>query len=150
MSPIAPPNDHRHPDIHAVDLAPDYRYRRLTRDVTIRYGDGEFEYITVPRGFVWDGASVPWLFRRVVTQHGGRHQAAALLHDYLYSTGLYPREVADELFRRAMAYNGTSAAIVWPVYIGVRLGGWVAWRAHRRREAEADARRQQIQEPPHE
>lgn len=78
--------------------------------------------IKVPIGFITDLESCPrwpgiyWLVGDIV-------QEAAALHDYVYSTALFPRSVCDQLLQEAAEATGTStwkAAILWA---GVRVGG---------------------------
>ena len=78
--------------------------------------------VTVPAGFVTDFASVPrlplafWLFGAVA-------QEAASLHDFLYSTGLVSRKLADEVFAEASKACGVAAWRRGPMWLGVRLFG---------------------------
>ena len=80
----------------------------------------------VPEGFITDLASVPrlpvvyWLF-------GGKSQRSAVLHDYLYQTGLVGRKIADEIFLEAMKSRGVSAWTRYGMYWGVRLFGWACY-----------------------
>lgn len=76
----------------------------------------------VPVGFVTDLASVPRL-PIVYWLCGGRANKPAVLHDFLYSTGLVPRAHADAIFREAMAVVGVSRIIRNLMWLGVRLGG---------------------------
>lgn len=82
----------------------------------------------IPAGFETDFASIP--SRRML----GNVQLWALLHDHLYWANGMTRAQADRIMRRAMAGFGVSWWIRWIVWAAVRLGGWVAWRAHRRRD----------------
>jgi hypothetical protein len=78
--------------------------------------------IIVPIGFVTDFASVPrlplayWLF-------GGLADEAAVVHDFLYSTGLCSRKQADEVFAEASRACGVSAFQRGAMWLGVRLFG---------------------------
>jgi hypothetical protein len=78
--------------------------------------------ITVPAGFVTDFASVPrvpvafWLT-------GDTAHDAAVVHDYLYSTGELPREKADAVLLEAMAVTGIPAWRRYPMYWAVRAFG---------------------------
>lgn len=78
--------------------------------------------ITVPAGYQTDLASVPRL-PLVYWLCGGRANKPAVVHDYLYSTGLVPRPVADAVFREAMAVVGVPTAYRWLMWAGVRVGG---------------------------
>ncbi|MEX5744637.1 DUF1353 domain-containing protein [Massilia sp. X63] len=78
--------------------------------------------IIVRKGFVTDFASIPriplayWLF-------AGVGQAAAVVHDSLYTDGIVPREVADSIFLEAMEACGVSAWRRWPMFWAVRAFG---------------------------
>lgn len=84
--------------------------------------------IIVPKDFLTDFASVP----RIVGAYllfGGKGQRAAIVHDWMYSNpGLFDRKLADDLFLEALFASGYSAAVAYPMYLGVRVGGWVAWK----------------------
>lgn len=86
--------------------------------------------IIVPPGFVTDFASVPrvpvafWLF-------GDTAHAAAVVHDWLYTTGIFPKETADSVFLEAMLASGMSRWRAYPMYLGVKFGGDTAWKEHR-------------------
>ncbi len=96
--------------------------------------------ITVPAEFVTDLASVPRL-PLVYLAAGGRANGPAVVHDWLYQHPLWEdRKLADQVFLEAMACHqpelGHVAEPLWTrrlMYRGVRLGGWIAWRRHRRR-----------------
>lgn len=82
--------------------------------------------IVVPAGFITDFASVPRLpFAYMLT--GGKANAAAVVHDWLYSTQTVDRATADAVFREAIGAAGHSGFTAWLMWLGVRLGGWVAW-----------------------
>lgn len=60
--------------------------------------------ITVPVGFVSDGASIPWLFRLVFSSTG-KYFGAAIIHDYLlekHRSYFY----ANEKFERELMLRG--------------------------------------------
>ena len=86
--------------------------------------------ITVPRGTVSDGASIPQLAMSIM---GDRfdYLKEAVVHDFLYSPGNtdFSRSEADYILRELM-YN-----VGWPIwkanafYFAVRVGGWKAYKA---------------------
>lgn len=86
--------------------------------------------IIVPAGFVTDFASVPrvpiafWLV-------GDTAHAAAVVHDWLYTTGIFPKETADGVLYEAMRVSGMPAWRCRLIYWGVKFGGWHAWETHR-------------------
>lgn len=70
----------------------------------------EFRYIsskgtiTVPEGFITDGASIPQIFWSILAPFGD-YFAAAVIHDYLYSlenTTKFTRHDADLILKEAM------------------------------------------------
>lgn len=67
--------------------ARDPRPFRLHRPVTYQDAIARF---TIPAGFASDLASIPAI-GRLVTRTWGRHTPAALVHDYLYETGIVDR-----------------------------------------------------------
>ncbi|WP_018875283.1 DUF1353 domain-containing protein [Thioalkalivibrio sp. ALJ8] len=91
-------------------------------------------------GFEFDWDSVP----RIPGLHAslkGRAEKAACYHDWLYryQERMYARHVqpvtrrqADLAFLDAMVAEGVARRHRWPIYLGVRMGGWISWRKHRR------------------
>jgi hypothetical protein len=85
----------------------------LTGTVMVQL-DGPFQYVlretgeryelTVPVGFVCDGASIPGIAWSLVGHPFGPVLPAAVLHDYLYSelNQTYDRRQADRLFRNVL------------------------------------------------
>jgi hypothetical protein len=107
-----------------VELHPDGRSATLLEPIT--WGD-----ITVPAGFVTDFASVPRALWILIPPQG-RHSFAAVVHDWLYQSQQLTRREADRLFRLSLRATGSGNCKAWAMYLGVRLGGWVAWRHHAR------------------
>ena len=83
--------------------------------------------IEVPAGFVTDFASVPRL-PFLFTLLGGKAHEAAVVHDYLYEKQKYRRITSDRIFREAAKVCGCTKWECTFLYLGVRLGGWFAWR----------------------
>lgn len=87
--------------------------------------------IIVPPHFVTDHASVPWVFRWIVSQSGA-HSAGSVLHDWLYTVAAPPADPEtfrkerfrdDRIFREALRTCGVSAATRSVLYRGARLFG---------------------------
>ncbi|PAF48763.1 hypothetical protein BKH41_05740 [Helicobacter sp. 12S02232-10] len=81
------------------------------------------EVIKVPAGFESDFASVPFLFRVLVSPIG-RHSKPAVLHDYLcelYHKGLVNRDYCDKVFNEAMKVKKVSPYHRIVLYAGVRV-----------------------------
>ncbi len=86
--------------------------------------------LTVPIGFFTDFASVPRI-GIIYAMLGDTAHEPAVIHDWLYYSALVPREIADKVLLEAMGVIGLPSWRRWPIYWGVRLGGWYAWNDHR-------------------
>lgn len=86
--------------------------------------------ITVPAGFVTDFASIPFFVFLLSPMNGmvSDYGRSAVIHDYLYVTGLVGRERADDTFYSAMLCED----VLWPtrvvMWAAVRCFGWWAYR----------------------
>lgn len=100
----------------------------FTYDVGELGGD---DSITVPKCFRTDFASVPRVFWRVFPPWG-KYGKAAVLHDYLYAVQDRPRAECDKIFLEAMEVLAVSWISRHTIYHAVRLGGWLAWRGHKK------------------
>jgi len=105
----------------------------------------------VPKGFYFDGASVPRLLWPLI-RPVGILLISGLLHDYGYKFGhlivLEPvgtsgvlkrkevpmeRQELDDLFEAIGGEVNGVGVVNLLAWAGVRLGGWLPWRKHRRR-----------------
>lgn len=100
----------------------------------LTYTSRDGESITIPIGTTSDGASTPRIFWRALPPFGP-YWRPAILHDYLYQSGRFVRSKCDALLREAMLSCGVSGFTAWVIYTGVRMGGWVAYNAYRKKEA---------------
>lgn len=85
--------------------------------------------IRVPTGFKTDFASVPRI-PFIFSFFGDRAHHEAVIHDYLYRIDSVPvasRKDADRVFLEAMTVRGKPKRIRWPMYLGVRMGGFNAY-----------------------
>lgn len=116
----------------------------LTKD--FRYSIDGTKYV-IPAGFVFDGASVPKFFRSWLSPMGVL-LIGGLVHDYGYkyqtllklskktTVGEKDQKWMDETFRDInIAVNGFKT-INYLAYYALRLGGFVAWRGHRKVDAQ--------------
>ena len=103
------------------------------------------EAYIIPKGFIFDGASVPkflasWLSPVGVLLVGG------LVHDYLYkytvllkkggkTTEPMNQKQADKLFRDINIEQNGFHLLNYLAYWSLRVAGFVAWNGHRKREA---------------
>lgn len=86
--------------------------------------------IRVPVGFQTDFASIPRV-PLIYDALGDTAHEAATIHDFLYFSAICVRKMADDVLLEAMGVLGMPWWRRWPIYAGVRAGGWAAWNAHR-------------------
>lgn len=91
------------------------RYKKIdARNIelieSLKYQIGQL-IITVPKGFISDGASTPRILWAFFPPWSDEYAVAAVVHDYLYSThnrtGLN-KELSDKIFDYIMQENGVS------------------------------------------
>ena len=95
---------------------------------SLGYSSDLIGQVTVPAGFVTDLASVPRLPVAFFLA-GGLAHAAAVVHDWLYTTHQTDRATADAVFREAAQACGVSPWRAWVMWLGVRAGGASSWAA---------------------
>lgn len=99
--------------------------------------DGFLTSIVAPPEFITDFASIPRLVWPIVGPPWGEYGKPAVIHDYLYYSGQYPKEDADEIF---LVLMGICKVKNWKkrvMYLAVYYGGGGAWNRHRERERKA-------------
>lgn len=74
----------------------------------------------IPAGYKTDFATVPQFLWSVLPPIG-RHNLAALLHDWLYDNKFGTRKRADDLFLQRMKEDGVPIVSRYAMYWGVRL-----------------------------
>ena len=90
----------------------------------------------VPKGFVFDGFSIPFV-RRFLSE-GGWNIAEAALHDWQYLTGT-PRKIADKSLALNMKRSGEHENAIVIVGVGITWIGWVSYaRYTKRRDRDPD------------
>ena len=97
----------------------------------------------IPKGFVFDGASVPKYFRSYLSPMGVL-LIGGLVHDYGYkyevlllegkkkATPKHNQKWMDKTFRDINIDQNGFKIINYIAYYALRLGGWLAWRKHRK------------------
>jgi len=96
--------------------------------------------ITVPKGFITDGASIPkslqWIYEPF-----GEYIKGAVIHDYLYSkyndTGIN-RSLADKIFDFIMKETGVNAKTRRKFYVAVKYFGKIFWQDKLKNEGYID------------
>lgn len=92
--------------------------------------------IIVPAGFTTDLASVPRLLRGMPHfDVNGRARRPAVLHDFLYFTGMGGKRQADFAFYDALRFEGVSQWNAWLFWKAVDWFGFIAWRGHRKHDS---------------
>ena len=109
--------------------------------------DGE-EYV-IPAGFQFDGASIP-KFLRTFFSPVGVLLIGGLVHDYAYkyktllkknkkdTMGELTQKRADEIFRDINVIVNGFYTMNRLAYWSLRIGGFVAWNGHRKRNAKIE------------
>lgn len=83
--------------------------------------------ITVPKGFITDGASIPQVFWSVLSPFDN-YFGAAVIHDYLYTYNIgFNREQADLIFKEAMFNLGVPWYTREVIFRAVRIFGTTSY-----------------------
>jgi hypothetical protein len=91
--------------------------------------------ITVTKGFVFDGASIPKFFWRVIGHpFSSKYIRSALIHDILYMTEAMDRKVADKTFKEMLKHDRVESWKIPLMYNAVRVGGGSVWKNHKQKE----------------
>ena len=110
-----------------------------------KYNVNGQEYV-IPEGFQFDGASIP-KFLRTFFSPVGVLLIGGLVHDYAYkyktllkknkktTMGDLTQKQADEIFRDINIIVNGFYAMNYLSYYSLRLGGFIAWNGHRKRNA---------------
>lgn len=97
----------------------------LLDDYKVFYGNIK---IVVPAGFIYDGASVPFVgWLPTYTPFHPDVMGPALIHDWLYSSHQVDRKTADTIFYDLLVLNTAGKVKAKLMYSGVRVGGGPHW-----------------------
>lgn len=100
----------------------------IQKDVTFLVSGRKFE---VPKGYWFDGASVPRFLWSIASPTGKAFEAACL-HDWLYDTrGSHyklTRKQVDIIFLQHMEKDRVSCLQRYMYYLGVRIFGGYYWQ----------------------
>jgi len=108
-----------------------------------RYNINGAEYV-IPKGFQFDGASIP-KFLRTFFSPVGVLLMGGLVHDYMYKYSackpadksgtllVVDQKKADQIFRDICIEVNGFYFMNYLAYWSLRLGGFVAWNGHRKR-----------------
>jgi len=106
-----------------------------------RYELNSVKYV-IPKGMIFDGASVPKFFRSWLSPMGVL-LIGGLVHDYGYKYGallkgnkksaeVHNQKELDQIFRDINIDVNGFRVLNYVAYYALRLGGFVAWRSHRK------------------
>jgi len=80
------------------------------------------ESIVIPNNFYTDLASIPRIAYTLFPR-SDEYDLAATVHDYIYSTGKYPRKTCDNVFKDLLILSKVKKKIANLMYMAVRLFG---------------------------
>ena len=84
--------------------------------------------ITVPAGFDTDLASIPKLVPKWIISKVDAHLEAAIVHDWLYRTGRYSKEISDLIFLAGMEAAGVNKFTRTSMYKAVKWFGGSSYK----------------------
>lgn len=122
-------------EIHRTDARGNFARTLFPQKVTFRGRS-----FVIPKGFDFDGASVPKIFWiSIFAPLDPQAVRAACDHDWIYrhQPAGWTRRDADLVFLCFLLEDGVPPRKAFLAYRGVRLFGWIAWRKNRRLLEEA-------------
>lgn len=129
---MAKVNGIKMPDYHGTGNPDNENEHELSKRwrVTVSV-DGVKYRITIDKGFIFDGASIPRaLWRLCGHPFTCPRVAAALAHDWLYASHAVKRETADKIYRELQKVLGINIISRNVEYYTLRAFGGFAWEAH--------------------
>tara|TARA_B100001093_G_scaffold285784_1_gene273011 strand:+ start:986 stop:1447 length:462 start_codon:yes stop_codon:yes gene_type:complete len=117
------------------------RHWQLAEDFHYNLNDKDY---VIPAGFTFDGASIP-KFLHTFFSPVGVLLMGGLVHDYAYkyetllhknkkdTLGVISQKRADEIFRDININVNGFYVMNYLAYYSLRLGGFMAWNGHRKR-----------------
>lgn len=111
--------------------SPDGPFAMLVEDYTFYNLDGTA--VTIPKGFIYDGASIPELATHIIDGKSFSEDmlAPGLIHDYMYRCSGYTKEYADMMIAVNAYMTGNKNPL--EIWGGLYYGGFVAYNGHQRR-----------------
>lgn len=99
--------------------------------------ENEVMVVQVNPKFDFDAISIPKVMWSLVdSPFTGKAVRAAVLHDALYASEWFARDVCDKLFLEAMESDGVSWIKRNLMYNAVRAFGWTVWKGHEKAEVD--------------
>ena len=136
---MSPNRGNRFSGLVRTEELPDGCHARLLEPLTYTTKDGW--RITAPENLITDYASIPRAVQVFIPPRGVFNRPA-IIHDFLYryapgdpATGQpCTQGRADAILREACENCDDRFTQRWTIWLGLRLGGWVAWRRYRREQ----------------
>lgn len=115
----------------AVSPVDDRFWTLLTDNFAYDVGDeGSGDTVRVPYGFTTDFASTPSILWGIMGGPWGKHGNAAVIHDWLYYSGVRPKCEADAIFYEGMKVMGVPPVRAWMMWKAVSWFGRHAWNSN--------------------
>lgn len=93
--------------------------------------------ITVGAGYLFDGATIPrWLWPLAGAPMEPPHDAAALIHDWLYACQILSKRQADWIYAQVLAQAGYAYWRVAAEWLAVTIFGGAAWSEAKLRDVQ--------------
>ena len=100
--------------------------------------DNGFILLQVNPKFDFDGASIPKALWGIIgSPMTGGYQRSACLHDALYASEYFEREMCDDIFLEAMESEGVPRFKRLAMYYAVRMFGGSVWKGHNHDEVKS-------------
>ncbi len=116
--------------LHPIDKS---NYWKVLAPLT--YTTNDDINIKIPKDFLTDFATVP-RFLWSILPPWGRYGKAAILHDFLYYSGIFSKKEADLIFLEAME---VLEVVKWKrksMYYSVKMFGGKTWKTYRKNDKE--------------
>lgn len=91
------------------------------------YYIGSGEIIEVPKDTVTDFASIPSCFWNIFPPWE-KYGKAAIVHDYLYLSGIYSRKDSDLIMKEIMINSNVNSLTIFFIYSIIRMLGWIFYK----------------------
>lgn len=114
--------------LYIEDTGERYKDRVLWATYEDQVADLGVVKVHIPKGFISDGASVPWPISLLLPADG-KYLFICIVHDLMYRKGMsrLDRLEADVIFRGWLIRDSIARWKRILLYLGVRLGGWYSF-----------------------
>ena len=120
LKPVYCYSEFHNKEVRSWELVEEYRFSIWSKEFVI------------PKWFRTDGASIPKCIRFFACPMDLPAVKAAIIHDYLYSTGLVSRSEADRIFKMLLIVVGVSDGKTLVYHRGVQIWWWYTRKKYRK------------------